>query len=353
VRTIAGVDCHKDSHSIVVVDSTGQVLSELVIPTTPQGYQAAVEAANKLGTVVWGLEGSGSYGRAFADVLLGEGATVYEVPGAFTKRHRKHASRRGKSDLLDARAIAEAVLREADRLPRCEQYDQQVAIRLLYDRRDRLVRQRTEAVNRLRSLALRLLLPLPDYLSAAALEQLQLACAPLRGASYSSDAMLNELDETLSDLQRLDGRIREVERQLVPFTQRLAPELLELRGASHVVAAGLVGHVGNMSNCRNADAFAMRAGVAPVVCSSGQSTHVRLNVGGRRQLNRCLHVMAVVQLRAPEHPGRCYYDRKRAEGKTHKSALRALKRRLATVVYYRLQQTHRRLTCSLSDACVA
>lgn len=67
---------------------------------------------------MWGLEGSGSYGRAFADVLLGQGATVYEVPGAFTKRHRKHASRRGKSDLLDARAIAEAVLREAARLPR-------------------------------------------------------------------------------------------------------------------------------------------------------------------------------------------------------------------------------------------
>ena len=187
------------------------------------------------------------------------------------------------------------------------------------------MRQRTEAVNRLRSLALRLIVPLPDHLSAAALEHLQLACAPLRGASYSSDAMLNELDEPLSDLQRLDERIREVERQLVPFTHRLAAELMELRGASHVVAEGLVGHVGNMSNCRNADAFAMRAGVAPVVCSSGRSTHVRLNVGGRRQLNRCLHVMAIVQLRTPEHPGRCYYESQTGRGQNPQKRVASLK----------------------------
>lgn len=284
MRIVAGVDCHKDSHSIVFVDGSGQMLAELVIATTLEGYQTAIDAARMLGSVVWGLEGSGSYGRFFADVLLGHGATVYEVPGTFTKRHRKHASRRGKSDALDARAIAEAVLREADRLPRCEQLDQQVALRLLYDRRDRLVRQRTETINRLRSTVLRLGLPtLPPYLSVAALEQLQATAAPMRSASYSTDALLDELDEALADLQRLDQRIGEVERQLVPFTQRLAPELIELRGASHVVVAGLVGHAGNLVNVRNADAFAMRAGVAPLACSSGQRSNVRLNAGGRRQ----------------------------------------------------------------------
>jgi transposase len=343
MRVVAGVDCHKDSHSIAFVDATGQVLVELSIPATPQGYALAVETAKPWGEVGWGLEGSGMYGRAFADALLAAGATVFEVPGILTKRHRKHASRRGKSDRLDARAIAEAVLREGDRLPRCDQYDEQVAVRLMYDRRDRLVRQRTEATNRLRSLALRLILPLPEHLSTKALQALSHAARPLRGKSYSGDAMLDELDETLADLRRLDERIEEVERRLRPFTTSLAPELLELRGASHVVAAGLIGHAGNLHNCRNAAAFAMRAGVAPVDCTSGRSQHVRINTGGHRQLNRCLHQMAIVQLRFCDHAGRKYYDRKRSEGKTHKSALRSLKRQLATVVFFRLRITHTRL----------
>jgi len=342
---VAGVDCHKDSHTIVFVDGAGHILKVLAIAATPQGYQMAIDAGRELGNIVWGLEGSGSYGRPFADALLAQGATVYEVPGAFTKRHRQHASHRGKSDALDAQAIAEAVLREADRLPRCEQYDEQVALRLLYDRRDRLVRQHTEALNRLRSTALRLALPPlpPQRLTPTVIEQLSVAAAPMRGTSYSTDALLDELEETIADLRRLHERIRVVEKQLAPFIRRLAPELTELRGASHVVAAGLVGHVGNLANCRNADAFAMRAGVAPIACSSGHRRSFRLNPSGRRQLNRCLHVIAITQLRDPQHPGHSYYERKRAEGKTHKGALRSLKRQLATVVYYRLQAMRLRL----------
>ena len=81
----------------------------------------------------------------------------------------------------------------------------------------------------------------------------------------------------------------------------------------------------------------MRAGVAPLTFASGSSSMVRVNYLGNRQLNRCLHVIGMVQIRGTDHPGRVYYDRKRAEGKTHRAALRALKRQLATIVYYRLR----------------
>jgi transposase len=106
--------------------------------------------------VTWGLEGTGVYGRAFANAFLAAGVDVYEVPGAYTKRHRKGSSRRGKSDQIDARSIAEAVLREGDRLPRFREFAEQEALRLRYDQRDRLVRERTAIINRLRSQALRL-----------------------------------------------------------------------------------------------------------------------------------------------------------------------------------------------------
>jgi transposase len=156
MRVVVGIDTHKDSHAMIVVDSVGAVVTHAVVPASPEGYARAIAAVAEFDDVIWGIEGAGSYGRGLVDALLRNGCIVYEVPGALTKRHRKHASSRGKSDLQDARAIAEVVLRERDRLPRCQQTDEQEAVRLLYDRRDRLVRARTEAINRLRGAALRL-----------------------------------------------------------------------------------------------------------------------------------------------------------------------------------------------------
>ncbi len=345
MRVVAGVDCHKDSHTIVFVDGVGKALSEITIATNAAGYATAIERARSFGTVEWGLEGSGSFGRGFADALLKSNAVVYEVPGSFTKRHRKHASRRGKSDPLDARAIAEAVLRESDRLRRCERLDEQEAVRLRYDRRDRLVRQRTEAVNRLRDAALRLAIgPLPSNMTTEiALQNAADLLTGHRGKSYTGDALADEVDEAISEIRRLNAAVNQLERQLRPFVKRLAPELLELRGVSIVVAAGIIGHAGNLCMYRNAASFAMRAGAAPVPCSSGRNASVRVNTGGDRQLNRLLHVIALVQNRTRNHPGQLYYARKRAEGKTHRAAMRSHKRQLATVVFYRLQPMQDRL----------
>ena len=92
------------------------------------------------------------------------------------------------------------------------------------------------------------------------------AYASFRGASYAADALVDEIEEAAADVERLGVRIAAIEKQLVPFVERLAPSLLALRGVSSVVAAGLIGHAGLLNNCRNAAAFAMRAGAAPVPC---------------------------------------------------------------------------------------
>lgn len=337
VKFVAGVDAHKDTHTVVFLNRTGRVIRTLVITADQKGYTTALSAARSLGgEVVWGLESTGCYPNAFARRLINARHTVYEVPGSFTKRHRSRSSRTGKSDALDAQAIAEAVLRESDRLPRYEITVEREALRLRYDQRDRLAAQRTECINRLRAAAVRLELSLPACLrSEKGLYEVERLLKNVKG-DLVTESLIDEIRYAIEDIRQLSDRIKEIEDLLHPMMSRLAPELLVMRGVSTVTAAGLIGHAGNLKNCRSADAFAMRAGTAPVSCSSGKHSAVRVNLGGNRKLNSRLHSIAIHQLRAEEHPSRMYYDRKRSEGKTQRAALRALKRRLSVVVYYRL-----------------
>jgi transposase len=339
LKFVAGVDCHKRFHVVVVLDHLGAEQGCWQISADPQGYAKLLEAVETYPDLAWGIESTGFYGYGLAQALVARGSVVFEVPGSVTKRHRRQGTRHGKSDSIDARAIAEAVLRESERLPRFERDDAQDAVRLLYDRRNRLVQERTTATNRLRALALRLgLLELPKSLSAAkSLRALRNHLESFRGLSLSADALVDEIIEATADIERCTERVQEIERRLRPFVKDLAPGLLKLKGVATIVAAGLFGNAGSLRNCRDANAFAMRAGVAPLTFASGNSSSVRVNYLGNRQLNRCLHVIALTQIRTPGHAGREYYERKRSEGKTRRSALRALKRQLATVTYYRLR----------------
>lgn len=330
----AGVDTHRDTHSVAVVNQLGELVDRFTIPATSSGYAEAIERTTNFLPLVWGLEGTGSYGRPFADALLNNGATVYEVPGTISKRHRRRLRRRGKSDPQDAHAIAEAVLRERETLPRHIEVDAQEATRLLYERRDRQVREHTEKVNRIRALALRLELDVPkDLTSVKALDTLENHLKVQAIGGYADFEVADEIRDLVTDLRRIHEAILTLEKRLRPFVERLAPKLLELRGCSIISAAGLIGHSGAMLNYRSADAFAAHAGTAPIQCSSGKHESVRLNTGGNRQLNRCLHNIANTQMRSGGHAGQIYYERKRAEGKTHREAMRCLKRRLASVVF--------------------
>ena len=241
------------------------------------------------------------------------------------------------------------ILREADRLPCFHPSVLQRALRLRYDRRDRLVRERTRAVNRLRMAAVLIgVLKLPRDLTSRKAARLMPAIAiGFRGEvrlHAAASAVVDDLQDAAEEILRLTEKIRVAERQLKVLTAEISSELMSVHGVSSVVAAGLIGHAGDLRNYRNAGAFAAKCGAAPVPCSSGRHVAVRVNRGGDRQLNRLLHVIAVAQLATKEHPGRQYYERKRVEGKTHPSAMRCLKRQLATVVYYRLSAVQYRLT---------
>lgn len=338
MQFFAGVDTHRDTHSIAVLNQLGELLESFTIAASSSGYSEAIKRTAKYPSLIWGLEGTGSYGRSFADALLKNGAVVYEVPGTITKRHRRRLRRRGKSDPQDAHAIAEAVLRERESLPRHLEVDAEEATRLLYERRDRKVRERTEKINRIRALGLRLELELARDLSTlVALDELEIGLNSHIVNGYADFEVVDEIRDLIGDLRRIHDKIANLENRMGPFVERLVPKLLELKGCSIISAAGLIGHSGGAINYRNADAFAAHAGTAPIPCSSGQKSSVRVNTGGNRQLNRCLHNIANTQMRSAGHAGKAYYDRKRAEGKTHREALRCLKRRLASVVFRILQ----------------
>ena len=130
---VAGVDCHKDSHVVAVLDEVGRVVAELQTAGS-HGFRDVVDEVQKLGNVTWGLESTGSYGRCFAKFLVATGATVLEVPARLTQRYRRQASRVGKSDPTDARAIGEVVLREGPRLGRFYGDSPHEQVRVLYDR---------------------------------------------------------------------------------------------------------------------------------------------------------------------------------------------------------------------------
>lgn len=351
MRVVAGVDCHKSSHTAVFLDAIGEVIDRVTFPTTEEGYERALAIGRRLGCTHWGLEGAGCYGYAFSVYARARGATVLEVPGILTKRHRQHSSRRGKSDETDAHAIAEVILRDADRLASFYPSVLQRALRLRYDRRDRLVRERTRAVNRLRMAAVLLgVVELPrDLTSAKAARLVADTARRFRDEvrlHAAASALVDDLQDAAEEILRLTEQIRAAERQLKVLTAGISSELMSVHGISSVVAAGFIGHAGDLRNYRNAGAFAAKCGAAPVPCSSGRHVAVRVNRGGDRQLNRLLHIIAVAQVATKAHPGRQYYERKRAEGKTHPSAMRCLKRQLATVVYYRLSAIQDRLAAT-------
>ncbi len=221
MQYVAGVDAHKSTHAVVFLSAIGKVVRSFTIQASAEGYESALVAAHRLdGEVIWGLESTGCYASAFARTLLESGCIVYEVPGSYTKRHRQRSSRAGKSDPLDAQAIAEAVLLEAERLPRYQVSPEREALRMRYDQRDRLVQQRTETVNRLRSAVLRL--NRDDLPSEIASTKGIAAVEDIMARSQAShdlvvQAFVDDLRFAVEDIKRLNARIKELRSKGPPY----------------------------------------------------------------------------------------------------------------------------------------
>jgi len=249
---------------------------------------------------------------------------------------RASARTRGKSDPIDALAIARAALREPD-LPRAEHSHASRELKLLVDHREDLVGMRTAMQNRLRW-HLHELDPECDPAVRGLDRAVELDRVQHRLEDLPATVVARIALELVTDIRALTGRINTLEKELAGLVRAQAPQLLELPGCGVLTAAKLLGETANPARFRSEACFAMHAGVAPIPASSGKTDRHRLARGGNRQLNVALHRIAVTQIRL-DGLGRSYYQRRRAQGDTTMEALRALKRRLARVVFQLLKPT--------------
>jgi transposase len=275
---VIGVDVHKHSLTAVAVDEVGRTLSQW---TGPLGGKVLAWARSLAPERLWALEDCRHVSRGLEQLLQAGSERLVRVPPRLTAPQRRRGRTRGKSDAIDALAVARAALRELDRALWLERLGRRLARR-----------EQTTQVRIAR--------------------------------------------ELLGRCRSLSRSIAELERELQERTQTIAPRLLELAGCGALSAAKLLCEIGPIERFGSDAQLARHAGVAPLEASSGKQRRHRLDRGGNRQLNCALHRIAVTQGRV-HAPARAYLERKQSEGKSRREALRCLKRQLARTVYTTLK----------------
>jgi|tagenome__1003787_1003787.scaffolds.fasta_scaffold20707898_1 transposase len=329
---VIGADAHKRSHMLAAVDAgTGVLVAELEITADEDGHRRALRWARALATErVWAIEDCRGLTGRLEQELLGAAERVVRVPPKLMGVSRRGERQAGKSDQIDARAIARAVLREGlERFPAAFLDERALEIRLLCDHREDLVAERTRVINRLRWHLLDLCPELEASIPSRHLDRprtLERIARRLRALERS--ARVRVAAELVRRVRELTRRVDELERELAALVRIHRPVLLAETGCGPMTAAILIGHTAGAERFPSDGHFARLAGVAPVPVSSGRRHRHRLHRGGDRQLNKALHIIAITRARLDPET-RAYLQRKHAEGKTTAEALRCLKRHLA------------------------
>ncbi|WP_258949799.1 IS110 family transposase [Lentzea californiensis] len=349
---IIGVDPHKRSATIEIVDGREHTLGQGRFGTDNDGYRRMLEEGRRRPDRVWAVEGCNGVGKHLAQRLVADGEPVLDVPAKLAARARVFDTGHGrKTDATDARSVALVALRTTG-LHRVSPDDHTVALRLLVDRRDELGRARTDTVNRLHKL-LTELIPggAKKFLSAT---QARALLATVRPRDVVGRTRRRLAAELITDLATIDRKMTAADTQLTELLDATGTGLRALYGIGPSSAARILGDVGDVGRFPDRGRFASWNGTAPIDASSGEHQRHRLSRAGNRRINRVLHIMAIVQLRN-DTPGRAYYRRKLADGKSPREAIRCLKRRLSDTVYKRLvtdAKIHTVSTVEPSSSCL-
>ena len=265
--------------------------------------------------------------------LLADGETVLDVPAKLAARVRVFDTGQGrKTDATDAHAVAMVALRTQG-LRQVVADEDLAVLRLLADRRDELSRARTQTLNRLH----RLLAELVPGGASRHLTALQAKAllASVRPRDLPGRTRRELAVELVGEVQALDGKLKALTRRLAEAVTAAGSGLMGVYGIGPAGAARILADVGDVARFADRNHFASWTGTAPLDASSGEQIRHRLSRAGNRRLNHVLYIAAVCQIRH-DTPGRAYYRRKLAEGKTPMEALRCLRRRLSDVVYRQL-----------------
>ena len=335
---VLGADTHKRSHTIAAVcAATGEVLSEKTVAVGAGGFASLVVWARGLqGERVWALEDCRHVSGSFERFLLARGERIVRVPTKLMAEARKGARQRGKSDGIDSISVARAALAEGlDSLPAARLDGPELDLRLLVDHRERLVRQRVGLNNTLQW-HLHDLWPELELPGSALMSKKWSSRIARRLARAEQTMRVRITRDELRRLRELTQTINDLEAEIARLVAQIAPQLLTEPGFGPLTAAKLVGEIAGVERFNTDAKLARAAGVAPIPASSGNTNRHRLDPGGNRQINAALHRVAVTRARChPQTQG--YIERKKAEGKTTRDAIRCLKRHLARRVWHLLR----------------
>ncbi|MTB72636.1 IS110 family transposase [Arsenicicoccus sp. MKL-02] len=337
---VVGADVHKKTHTFVAIDERARKVGTKTVPATTTGHHEALRwARREFGDALeWAIEDCRHLSARLEMDLLAAGQVVVRVPPKMMAQTRNSARTRGKSDPIDALAVARAALSEPD-LPRATHDQASRELKLLTDRRDTLVKQRTATIN---SLLWRVHELDPEHeIAAGSLDRAkhQQALRAWLSAQPTSVVVELALDE-LDDICALTTRITEFEKRLAGLVAHRAPALLALPGCAVLTAAKLVGEIGGIDRFATDAQLARHAGIAPIPVWSGRTEgRVRMTRSGNRQINCAIHRIAVTQIRLKDSLGRKFYEKKKGEGMSNREALRCLKRHLIRTVFTTLKNT--------------
>jgi len=343
MKALIGVDPHKASVAIAVVDEVGELVECATFPQNRAGLRALECWAKRFPERRWAVENAGGLGRHLAQRLSAIGESVVDVPPKLSARVRVLSTGNArKNDKLDALATALAAWRN-EQLPAVDPEAGAEVLRLLSERREDLVAERTRALNRLHGL-LRDLVPggVAGRLSVHRATRILRGIRP-RGASAGVRRQL--ATEILRDVRTLERKIADLDDRIREEVEASGTCLTDIFGVGPILAAKIIGTVGNVARFPSKAHFASYSGTAPVEASSGEVVRHRLSLAGNRRLNNALHMIAICQARS-DLRGRVYYRKKLAEGKSTKGALRCLKRRISDAVFKSLMADLEASSCS-------
>jgi transposase len=334
MQVIIGVDPHKASHTAVVIDSNEAQLDAKKVRSSRSQVEQLLAWAKPFPTRTWAVEGADGMGYLLAQQLVASGEHVVNVPATLAARTRVLSTgRSSKTDPNDALSVAVTALRTTGLHP-VRPVGHSEVLRLLTKRNTDIGDHRTRVVCRIHALLVDLDPGgIAKEINASDVDRF---LAELHPATPVEQARFDLAVELLDDIRRLDEQLKASHKRIRTAVAASGTTLTDIFGVGPILAAMLVGYTGDIGRFANPDRYAAYNGTAPVEFSSGGRVVHRVSQRGNRPLNHALHMAAISQLRQPHSEGRAYFDRRVAEGKTNKEALRALKRKISNIVYRHL-----------------
>lgn len=345
-RTLfVGIDVHKDTHTAVGVSPFGEKLFELTVGNYQKDFDGLSERIRAVSTNASlapfvGLEDCHGYGDRIARALYGGGFPMVHVPPILVDRARKRTTHPEKSDSLDALGVAKVMMHDTDSLPvySISKHDASAKfLRELSQDRGHLTLERSRLRNQLHLLLHRIYNTeyttyFKDPFALKALRHW------VRVSPPCDPYMLRSMKRKARRMLELHVEIKELERDMQEVMTKEKYTLLTASGCGVVLAATMIGEIGDINRFRSPASLAKYAGCAPREFSSGKTTRYRKTRSGNRKLNCAFHRMALSQISPTGNDAaRRYFAKKVSEGKTKSQALVCLRRHMVTVVYMMLK----------------